>query len=145
MPPGGIRIVLPSVGDLELWDQHEGEVEVRYEQVREEEGRRLAVLALAVSLEGELDVAEALAELSLAKTGESISYDVATLSSRVEGEGTLLWDLAAGRLHGLSFECVVDSAGDYEWALDAGGTELDVAFRNDVQTTYSIEMAVEEQ
>lgn len=109
-------------GNFELGDLLEGECSCTYKGARDEDGVRLAEIAIEVEVSTTLDLAEVLNKairVALEQQGVEdavdFSLDKADLNLDFEGSGVLLWNLGAGRLHG--FQLGGDATIDMDLAV----------------------------
>lgn len=82
-----------------------GKLTCKYSGARAEEGTRVAEIRFTLTGHGDVDLSKALE--SLAQDEEVTPHIDATASVEFDGEGKVLWDLAAGRVH--AFEMRLDS------------------------------------
>ena len=137
--PGGDLSLLPDDQDMpdfedfeffedifgdDLLDQFEdlfeGSCECTYQGSRDEEGVRVAEIAVELEIASAADLSDLLIEILDAITERvgadeiPIDVEIADLNLDLEGQGVLLWDLEAGQLH--SFELTSDVV----FAIDLG-------------------------
>lgn len=131
LQPEGMEVDEESVkmfedlfGDLgqELGDLLEGECKCTYKGTQDQDGLRLAEIAIEVEVATSIDLAPLLDKgirsvIEQQGAGDSVDFSIETadLSFDFDGSGTLLWDLAAGRLH--SFQLNGDVTVDMDFAL----------------------------
>ncbi len=106
--PGGLGMM---VVENEERAEPEGELLAEYLGQREEDGRELAAIQLTVDLATFQDLTDLMAEMSEGELPddappEAIMPEIesAEMERTYEGEGLVLWDLEAGRLHSLDLE-----------------------------------------
>jgi hypothetical protein len=106
--PATMEMFEEMFGDLgdDFGDLLEGECTCTYKGTREENGARVAEIAIEIDVAATVDLAEVLEKAiraAIEMQGEGIevdlSLDQADLNLDFEGSATLLWDLKAGRLH----------------------------------------------
>lgn len=85
-----------------------GKHEVTFVGTRELDGRAMGVLAVDIDLTADMDLASMLGDLSSligdADLPIDIRLDVARMGGELRLKGEALWDLAAGHVHGATFE-----------------------------------------
>ena len=149
--PGGNLCMLPENGemddetmqrfeeifsDFELGDVLEGECTCTFKGARDEDGVRVAEIAIEIEVSATMDLSELLdkairaaIEQSGAEEMVDVTLDTADFNLDFEGKGTLLWNLAAGRMH--SFQVNGDATMDIDLSigLEAEGEshELDAS------------------
>jgi len=148
--PGGNLQMLPEETDLdeealrkfeelfsgfgeELGDMLEGECTCTFKGARDEGGVRVAEIAIELEVATTLDLTEFLDEvirtaIEQGGAGEmvEVTLDTADFSLDFEGQGTLLWNLGAGRMH--SFQISGEATMDFDLAvsLEAEGESHEV-------------------
>ncbi|MFN0007737.1 MAG: hypothetical protein ACKVXR_07500 [Planctomycetota bacterium] len=92
-----------------------GKLKCKHGGTREQDGTRVAEIPFTVSGQGEIDFSQALESLA---EGEEIAPTVdATARIELDGEGKVLWDLEAGRVH--AFEMRIGSKIDIDVSAEA--------------------------
>ena len=103
-------------GDLE------GAGSAAWRETREENGARLAVIGLAIEIHTKRDrTAAARAEMNTAELVEERAIDHAGVEWKFRGEGTLVWNLTAGRFE--TFELTGSEECSHEMTLRSGASE----------------------
>jgi hypothetical protein len=94
----------------DLEDLFSGECVCTYEGSRDEGGTRVAEISVSLEVAGTIDLSEVIQKV-IEAAGEQagqpippISLDTADLNLDFDGAGTLLWDLAAGRVHSFTIQ-----------------------------------------
>jgi len=107
------------------WREADGEAIVTWSETREVDGRKIAVLALEIDLElaSEALAAQVLAWLEPTRHASERKEMSVDARWRLAGEGTLEWDLAAGRFSSLALELEGRLAVEESWRQDFGGVE----------------------
>lgn len=104
-----------------------GEVRATWKETRAEEGLRLAVIDLRVRLEAKRDqTASARASRRTEELLDEVSIARATIEWKFEGEGTLLWNLGAGRFEKLTLGGREEVANDISFGSEAETTSRQV-------------------
>jgi hypothetical protein len=163
MSPGGNLRMLPEGIDvdmksmeafeelLEFEDLLEGECKCTFKGVREENGARVAEIAVELEVGTTQDLSEFLEEVihtaieaSGADEAVDLTVDTADFNLDFEGTGVLLWDLGAGRVH--SFQISGDATVDIDLAVsvEAQGESHDLDASLELLGTLSEEVAVKE-
>ncbi len=115
-PPGAVAITVPSGDDHMDWSGLEGELKATWVKTEEEDGKRIAVIELAVDASGEFDLAEALEE-EASERGSEDTFQSAILQRTFEGEVTIRWDLDAGLPMDLEGELTGTTRFFAEWTV----------------------------
>ena len=105
----------------------DGEVTCTYRGEREEDGKNLAVIEVAVEIDSSTDLSQLISDVLDEvdeEMPEDLEFDTADLTLELEGEGTLLWDTAAGRFH--SFQCSSDVSVGLELSISAEGESVEL-------------------
>lgn len=171
--PGGDLALLPDMDALDVDDEFmtlmeefeerfqdrfqelyesifEGETTGTYEGTRDEDGVEVHVLAIEVQVDSTTDFAEIVMEIIQAVAeeegvGDEVDIDVETadVSFELEGEGELLWDAQAHRVHAFKLETEVVAlvalaiAGEIDGEL--GEFELEVELGGEVGAAVTVE------
>ncbi len=149
-----------DTSDAEMWEELFGEefkdkfndlldgrCECTYQGIIEQDGARLAEIAIEVEISVSADLSELIMQVidaAAAEFGGELDADIeaADLNLDFEGTGTLLWDLGAGHAYGfdlnggmdfaldlsvvveeeetISAEVSVEMSGQYEYTLETG-------------------------
>lgn len=138
LPEGGIAITLPSSGSIERWDEYEGDIEATFEEIVEDDGRRLAKIVVKVDVESDLDIIEALEEQA-DERGSNEAYSDGTLTRSLEGAITIHWNLKTHRPHSLEGELQGSSEMKVDWTMGNGGFDLELGFAEEAEITHKVE------
>lgn len=95
-----------------------------YNGTRDEGGVNVGVIGVKMTGEGTVDLAgliTSVAEQEGADAGLELDIATAELTLSLEGEGTLLWDIAAGRMHGFQMESELEIGFEVDVSADMGG------------------------
>ncbi len=120
-----------EMGDLSDWfsDDIEGEVKGTFKGTREtEDGVKVAVIAITIDITNAVDLTEMMQEGMENMPAEAGEMELSSMEMAlaIEGEGTLLWDLAGGCAH--SFELTGDFSMQMDIAMNisAQGQEMEI-------------------
>ncbi len=111
--------------------EYDGDIKATFVGVREEDGRRLGAVKLTIDVLASVDLSEVADGLSEAPDDAPPGMVVPEIVSMEEerqyaGEGLMLWDLDAGRLHSLAIECDVRRTQTMTMILAMGGDEKEM-------------------
>lgn len=152
MAPGGDLKLVPEelsydmsgmsgqMGELSDWfdDNLQGKITCRLTDVRAEGERQVAVIAIELKLENDVDLTEMAQEeldrVELPPGSGEIEVEHMQIDLRIEGEGVLLWDLKAGHFYAL------DVASDFEMKMDIG-VSLELPGFGDVMHNQEFDMS----
>jgi len=119
----------------------QGTVTAEYRGTREEEGAKVAVIHLAVAVNSAKDMTDFFREVMAnaeMPEGMDIETEVESVDMEVEleGEATLLWNLAGGHLHSFELTCKGASTTDMAMAMSMGDMdkmdcEMTMVMKND--------------
>jgi hypothetical protein len=150
MSPGGDLRLMPAGAEMDMdemeeftklfedlteeyADQLEGDCTCTYRGTRDEDGQRVAEIAIEIEVSGAFDLTEPLSQLiqkSIEKAGGGVevnfSFDSADLSMEFEGSGTLLWNPAAGLAHSFQISGDATLGLDLAVSIDAMGESQDI-------------------
>lgn len=124
----------------------EGDLEATLEAVGEEDGRRLATIALNVDVESIADLSDSI-ELPSGDDGEgAIHPDIESFVERRdwEGEGRLVWDLTAGHAVSLALELKTRESTEIEMSLHIFGKTQAMVQRSILAGETTLEIRFEE-
>ena len=141
MPAGG-----PGMNMREMLGDITGDVTGTLDSIREEDGRRLAVIVIEVDIEATNDltemVREALEEMEVPMGGQ-MEIESVDVEMSLAGEGTLLWDLAGGHFVEFNLSAGMDFTMDQAMALSGpqGDMTMEQAmgFTSDTSLVYTAE------
>lgn len=112
---GPLRAALEEVQGGLLKLVEDGKVTCKYAGARDEGGTRVAEIHFTLAGRGDVDLSKAFESLA---QDEEVKPEVeATASVELDGEGKILWDLAAGRVH--AFEMRLESKIDLDVTAEA--------------------------
>jgi len=114
-------------------DQLEGACTCTYKGTRDEDGVRVAEIAIELEVAAALDLTEILSEIvqqSIEESGAGdqvqFSFDSADLSMDFDGSGTLLWNPATGLVHAFQIGGDVGLSLDLAVGIEAMGESQDM-------------------
>jgi len=152
MAPGGDLKLVPEelaydmspmsgqMGELSDWfdENLQGKVSCRLDEIRSEGEDRIAVIAIKLELENDVDLTEMAQEelerIELPPGAGEIEVAHMLIDLRIEGEGVLLWNLGAGHFHALDVE------NDFEMKMDIG-VSLELPGFGDVMHSQEFDMS----
>ncbi len=124
-PGHGMGDMSGQMGELSDWfdENLRGEVRCRLVEVVRQGERDIAVVAITLELENDVDLTELaqeeLAKVDLPPGSSEIEVEHMRTNLAIEGEGRLEWDLAGGHFHSFALN------GDFRMKMDLGvGIEL---------------------
>ncbi len=123
-----------------------GKIAARFTGTRDEGGRKLAVIELAVEIQTERDAAKVMVERwGDDPTGEGVPFTMeeASYSFELDGEGELVWDLEASRLHSYRLDAEAHLTLAEKFRVDADGEDLAVESKAELEGKYHAEASVE--
>ena len=120
-----LRGALEAVQDEFAHLVEDGKLTCKYVGSREEGGERVAEIQLKLASKGDLDLSSAI-EALVQEEEVAPSID-ATAVVDVEGEGRILWDLGAGRVHAFEMRLTSRIDLDVKAAADVEGETYDFA------------------
>ncbi|MEW6073663.1 MAG: hypothetical protein AB1726_13855 [Planctomycetota bacterium] len=147
VPGGDLSLVPEESGDVDsaalekVLDEHleglleelfAGEGECTYKGTREEEGVKVAEIALRLEVSSSVDLTKillAVVEMAAEEAGEEMpDFDIsaADLSLDYEGEGVLLWDVERGLLSSFEITGLAEIAVDLAVTVEAEGEKHSV-------------------
>jgi len=122
-----------NMGDFEDWltEDVEGEVSATFEGTREaEDGTRVAVIKLAIEVENAVDLTEkmqeGLDEADIPVEGGEMEINSMDIEMALEGEATLLWNLAEGCAHSFELSTDLGLTIDISMSVSAGGMDMEI-------------------
>jgi hypothetical protein len=115
--------------ESEIWPQLEALLEdftttCEFKGEREEDGRKVGVVAVTMHGEGTLDLAALILQAAQIDAGEmqvDIDVEAADLNLVVDAKGELLWDLAGGHLHAFDLDADMEFSAEVAVTADVGG------------------------
>lgn len=134
-----------------LGDLLDGECNCTYKGAREEDGARLAEIAIELEVAATLDLSELIdkairAAIEENGAGEMIEFtlDSADLTMDFDGSGTLLWDLGAGRVHSFLLSGDTTFALDLSVGIEVEGEKQDMDAEVELSGSMRSELATKE-
>lgn len=142
-PEGAIRLVVPSVDESKAIDDLDGDFKVTCEGFEERDGTRLAILSLSVEVDADLDAVELIIEDMIEDGVEDPQVDSASMNYALEGQGTLVWNLEARRIHAFEFRGTVETTTEAAYGVEAMGQLLDIELYSVRSGTIELDVEVE--
>ena len=110
----------------------EGEVVAKYLGMREEDGLRLAAIAITVDISLTLDLTDSMVVMEespddLPEGTVIPGIELMTKETLRSGKGLVLWNVEKGRLHSLELECDVTEVQSIVMALAIQGMEQEIS------------------
>lgn len=136
----GLGDMSGQMGELSDWfdENLRGEVRCRLVEVVREGDREIAVVAITMELENDVDLTELaqdeLAKVELPPGSSGIEVEHMRTNLAIEGEGRLEWDLAGGHFHELAL------SGDFRMKMDLG-VNIELAGFGEVSTQQEFDMS----
>lgn len=102
-------------------------IQCKYKGSRDEGGVRVNEIAFTFDGQAKLDVSELMKKISeIQSGGQAPETDVdAKVSLELKGEGTLLWDGAAGRMQAFDMQAEISASADISATVDQGGQSME--------------------
>jgi len=144
---GGGSNAMPSPGDF-LQDL-EGTVTATFNGMRDEDGARVAVIQLTVSVSAANDMTdffeEAAADAEMPEGMDmEMSYNGVDIEFTFDGEGLVLWDVAAGHLRSFEMSGDVTTLIDMDMAMSVGGMgDMDVVTAMTMEGSQTLKLTVQ--
>lgn len=107
----------------------EGEAKAKLADVREEDGKRLAVIKITVKIASQKDMTELVQEAmkNQKMPGEmELEFDHMDVDFKMEGEGELVWDLKANHVHSFELSGPVHMNMDMAMKINAQGQNMNI-------------------
>lgn len=148
MPGGNLKIEptekiegAPGVGgDMGemLGDMLEGEALAEYRGTREIDGVRVGVIHLTLKISSSNDMTDKIAEqMGEGPEGAEMEIDHVDVDLRMEGEGNLYWDLAAGLPHSYEMSGTVKMQMDMAMKMSMGGNAMNLGQLMQMSGTFN--------
>ncbi|MCB9915281.1 MAG: hypothetical protein H6828_09045 [Planctomycetes bacterium] len=137
-----------DMGNFHDWfsEDMEGKVTATFKGTREtEDGVTVGVIAIAYEISNAVDMTEKVADaVPEAPEGvDDMQFNSIELALELEGEATLLWDLAAGHAHSFELSGDFGMVMDMSMSISAQGMDMDIdqsmEFSGSMNTTASYE------
>ncbi|MCP5023222.1 MAG: hypothetical protein GY930_15815 [bacterium] len=135
-PIGDTHLVagdMPEGMDMEALiqptEELKGELEAKFVEIVEEDGRKFARVELQIEVAGTLDMTDAMAAMQEEDAPEGRAMPkIESMIHEVDysGEGSFLWDLEGGHLYILEINCETQSKETMTMVLDMGGQEVEM-------------------
>jgi len=132
----------------EFLEDFDGEITATLDEVREEEGSRMAVISLSFETSSATDMTEWMEEMMAEAEmpeGMEIEMDVESFDMEFtfEGSGELLWNLGGGHFQSLEISGEISQVVDTAMNIAAGGMEQAIEQSMTMAGTQSIQFSVE--
>jgi hypothetical protein len=125
-------------------DVVEGSATGKFVEMREVDGVNVAVIELEMEVTASADMADMAADVM---GGEELpaemSIDRLDLNMSMEGTGELLWNVAAGHVHGLSLQADLEVGMDMAMGMDMGGQSMDLGMEMAMSGTIKTEVTTQ--
>lgn len=161
MSPGGNLALLPdddAMGGMEgmpgmdnmsnlnsmFEDLIEGEASGEYKGTREVDGVRCGVIQVKVDVSASADMSDQVADAMEGLPDEmgEMSIDNMDMEVQVEGEGTLLWDLAAGVPHSFELNGEMSMTLDMGFSISMGEQDMSMEQMLDMSGSFTTTLKV---
>ena len=133
-----------DLGNPDDWfnDDLEGEITATFAGTREtEDGVRVAVIMLSIEINNAVDLTEQvqkqLEDAELPPEAEGMEIESMDIEIDLEGEGTLLWNLAKGCAHSFEMETDLGMTVDISMAISVQGQDLSIEQSLEFSGTFS--------
>lgn len=140
---------MPGMGSMSDWlrGSLEGTASGTFTSIREVEGEKLAVIKIIAKITVSKDMTEivedAMKKVDLPEEAQGMQIDHMDIDYKFEGEGELVWDLAAGRVHSFNFSGPSNLNMDMAMKLNAGGQEMSIEYGMEMSGQTGFTLAVE--
>lgn len=141
-----------DMGSTSDWfsDDIEGEITATYAGMREVEGGgKVAVIKLAIEISNAVDLTEkmqeGLADAELPPEAGEMEVNSMDVALELEGEATLLWNLAAGCAHSFSMESDLTLTVDISMAVSAQGMDMEIDQTLEFSGTMNAEASISDE
>jgi hypothetical protein len=140
---------MPGMGSMSDWlrGSLEGSAKGTFVGLREVDGVKMAVIKLEAKITVSKDmtevVEEAMKHAKLPPEAGNPSIDHVDIDYKLEAEGELLWDLAAGRAHAFTMSGPSHANMDIAMKIDAGGQNMSIEQSMEMSGTTGLSLKVE--
>jgi hypothetical protein len=161
LAPGGDMALVPELDDEEmmgmpgmenmgrgmndmLGDLLEGDASGTFNGFQEVDGVRVAVIAIAISIESSNDMTDKVME-AMEEMPEEIgefSIDYMDVEIEIEGEGTLYWDVEAGHAHSYEMQGSMGFITDMGMNVAMGDQEMEIEQTFEMSGTFENSMSI---
>lgn len=134
-----------QMGDFSAFfdDVIEGDATGKLKEIREVDGKRLAVIELEFDVSGSADltelVADAMANSDELPPGMSMDVERMEMAMTYEGKGELLWDLGAGLVHSCTLTAEVSTQMDMAMSIGDMEITMDMAMSGEMKSSVAVE------
>ncbi len=162
--PGGNLSLLPEDTDMEQMSQFEelfgdrieqdfadmfdGSCTCTYKGSHEVDGVKVGEIGIVIQVGGSADFSDLIMDF-MSQLGDEfgempdLSFDTADLTFDYEGEGTLLWNLAAGRAQAMDISGDVDFAMDLAVSVEAEGQSFSSEVTVEISGSHDQDFTIE--
>lgn len=140
---------MSGMGSLSDWlgEMLEGKATGTYAGTRKSDGATLGVIKIALDIKGSNDmtemVQEAMSNADLPPEAGNIEFDHMDIEFAMEGEGELLWDLEANRMHSFEISGPMKLTIDMAMKMSAQGQNLSIEQSMELSGTNSLSASAE--
>jgi hypothetical protein len=140
---------MPGMGSMSDWlrGSMEGTAKGTFVAIREVEGAKMAVLKITAKISVSKDmteiVSEAMKNAKLPPEAGAFEVDHMDIDYKLEAEGELVWDLAAGHAHSFAFSGPAHLNMDMAMKIEAQGTNMSIEYGMEMSGTTEFSVDVE--
>lgn len=140
---------MPGMGSMSDWlrGSLEGSASGTFTSIREVEGEKMAVVKITAKITVSKDmteiVEEAMKNAKLPPEAGAMVVDHMDIDYKFEGEGELVWDLAAGRAYSFAFSGPSNLNMDMAMKIEAQGQNMSIEYGMEMSGTTGFTLEVE--
>lgn len=140
---------MPGMGSMSDWlrGSMEGTAKGTLTSIKEVDGVKMAVMKITAKITVSKDMTEIVADaMKNQKTPPEVGameVDHMDIDYKFEGEGELVWDLAAGRAHSFAFSGPSSLNMDMSMSLEAQGQNMSIEYGMEMSGTTGFTLEVE--
>jgi hypothetical protein len=144
--PGGLPGMESMGGNMEdMLGDITGEATAEYKGNRDVDGVQCGVIQFKIAIESAADMTDKVADaMDQMPEGMTIDLDHMDVEMSLEGEGTLLWNLAPGHAHSLELSSSISLFMDMGASVDAQGQKMDMEQVVEMSGTVDIAIKIGE-
>jgi len=149
MDPEQMAMGMPGMGSMSDWlrGSLEGTASGTFASIKEVGGEKMAVLKITAKITVSKDmtdiVADAMKNAKLPPEAGAMTVDHMDIDYKFEGEGELVWDLAAGHAHSFAFSGPSNLNMDMAMKLEAQGQDMTIEYGMEMSGTTGFTLEVE--